>query len=127
MFAGLNTNVPYRGAVFHVQTETGGAKHPIITTLLYHQGAILYSKKTGYAEVLGEAGLAERLSEMMRAQHIAVIRDLEEGRLAGAEEAVGGAAPAEAGAAGAKAAADNGGKKAIDEMVMEYIFSEAGR
>ena len=34
MVGGFNTNVRYRGRIYHVQTEDGGAESPQIVTLL---------------------------------------------------------------------------------------------
>jgi hypothetical protein len=52
MLTGFNTNVPYKDQTFHVQTEDGGTRNPVLTTLLYHKGAILVSEKTSYADLL---------------------------------------------------------------------------
>jgi len=52
MIVGFNHNVNYRGTTFHVQTEDSGLQRPQLTTLLYHGGTILSSKKTLYADII---------------------------------------------------------------------------
>lgn len=71
MVGGFNTNVRYRGRVFHVQTEVSGDGSPSIVTLLYEGGAILYSKKQGY-----EGGAGPEVRELMEWQHRETVRHL---------------------------------------------------
>lgn len=76
MLIGYNTNIKYRGKVYHVQTEDSGPANPQIVTLLYHQGAILSSKKTNYAHLMGRPDFEERLRELMKQQHRDMIMEL---------------------------------------------------
>ena len=43
MITGFNSDVKYRGLVYHVQTEDKGAENPLIETLIYKGGEILAS------------------------------------------------------------------------------------
>ncbi|HET6514462.1 MAG TPA: hypothetical protein VFG09_04825 [Thermodesulfovibrionales bacterium] len=80
MLIGYNTNVPYKGKMYHVQTEdTGQARHTLVT-LLYYEGAILRSQKTSYAEFIGRPDFKERVRELMKEQHKAMIKGLIAGR-----------------------------------------------
>ncbi len=88
MLTGYNTDFKFQGKVYHVQTEDGGANSPFITSLLYHQGAILASRKTSYADILKADCLDEVVRELMMEQHKQMIRDLMQGKLE-----VPGAAP----------------------------------
>lgn len=83
MLIGYNTNVKYRGKTYHVQTEDSGPTNPQIVTLLYHQGAILASKKTNYAHLLGQPDLEEKLRNLMKQQHREMMMELK--RIAGGE------------------------------------------
>jgi hypothetical protein len=115
MIAGYNTNVPYEDEIFHVQTEDGGRRHPVITTLLYHQGAILMSKNTGYADLLVEEGWEERVAEMMKEQHKGIIRQLMRGKLKVVEEIAGAG----------KVTLAKGDEDDIDveDLIMEYLIT----
>ena len=63
MHNGFNTNVPYKGKMYHVQTEDGGARNPVLTTMLYHKGEILATEKSSYAEVLVDDDWKEKVLE----------------------------------------------------------------
>ena len=80
MLIGFNTNVPYKGKVYHVQTEDSGLSNPCIITLLYFQGAILRSVKTGYAHIVGRPDFEVQLRDLMKHQHREMIRALIKGK-----------------------------------------------
>lgn len=69
MLVGYNTNVPYKGVLYHVQTEDNGLRNPVIITLLYQKGVILASKKTSYADIAANPDYKERVRELMKEQH----------------------------------------------------------
>ena len=73
---GFNHNIKHKGKVYHVQTEDSGAANPHIITHLFVGGNILASKKTGYADIVKTANLAELVREMMEEQHKEMLRNL---------------------------------------------------
>jgi hypothetical protein len=81
MLTGYNTDFKCQGKVYHVQTEDGGVNSPFITSLLYHQGAILASRKTSYADILKADCLDDVVRDLMMEQHKQMIRDLIQGKL----------------------------------------------
>lgn len=81
MLSGFNTNVRHRGALFHVQTEDSGRRHPHVITHLYHGGTILASEKSSYGEQLGESDLADTVRALMERQHAAMLKRLRGGEL----------------------------------------------
>ncbi|MBI2412550.1 MAG: hypothetical protein HYV24_05015 [Deltaproteobacteria bacterium] len=76
---GLNQNISLNGEVYHIQTEDGGRKNPVVTTVLFKNGAILASKKTAYEEILGSEKLDVAVGEIMREQHTLVLKQLKSG------------------------------------------------
>lgn len=88
MLSGINTNFKYKGETFHIQTEDGGADSPVITTLLFKDGAIYASKRTDYGEVLKPDSSKEAVQELMREQHKGMIRDLTSGVIVRASEEI---------------------------------------
>ncbi|NKE72537.1 hypothetical protein [Candidatus Manganitrophus noduliformans] len=80
MLSGINTDIQFKGEVYHVQTEDGGTNNPIITTLLFKGGAIFSSKKTNYAEILQSPSYQEVVKELMKEQHKSMVRDLTAGK-----------------------------------------------
>ncbi len=83
MLVGYNTNVTYKGTVYHIQTEDSGIKNPVIITLLYLKGTILSSKKISYAQFAGSHDYKEKVRELMKEQHKNMIRELISGKLTG--------------------------------------------
>lgn len=81
MLTGYNTDFKFDGKVFHCQTEDGGVHSPFITSLMYHQGAILASRKTSYADILRADCLEDVVRELMMEQHKQMIRDLMQNKL----------------------------------------------
>jgi hypothetical protein len=80
MLIGYNTNVPYKGTIYHVQTEDSGLKNPVIVTLLYVKGSILASKKSNYAHLASSPDCKEKVREMMKEQHKTMIKELIAGK-----------------------------------------------
>jgi hypothetical protein len=83
MLVGYNTNISYKEKVYHVQTEDSGQSNPMIVTLLYSKGAILASQKTSYAHILAEPDYKDKVREIMKAQHKAMLKGLLAGRYTG--------------------------------------------
>ncbi len=78
---GFNNNFKHKGAIYHIQTEDSGVKHPhIITHLFADGGRIVKSVKTSYASVLHETNMAEVVRNMMKEQHKAMIIALRDGQ-----------------------------------------------
>jgi hypothetical protein len=113
MLSGYNTNVPYEEEVFHVQTEDGGVRNPVITTLLYHEGAILLSQVTRYADVLNDANWQDKVAELMKRQHKNIVRKLMRGKLREVEAIAGAGSPEPAVEA----------KVDIEEIILDYIIT----
>jgi hypothetical protein len=81
MLTGYNTDFKFQGQIYHCQTEDGGHNNPYITSLMYHQGAILASRKTSYADIIKADCLDDVVRELMMEQHKQMIRDLMQGKL----------------------------------------------
>jgi hypothetical protein len=69
MNLGFNQNINYGGEVYHVQTEDGGTRNPVITTLLFKGGVIIASKRTDYSDIIKSDQLDTVVKEIMRQQH----------------------------------------------------------
>ncbi len=80
MLVGYNTNISYKDKIYHVQTEDSGTNNPVIVTLLYSKGAILASKKTSYAHIVGDPDLNEKVRKLMQEQHKGIVKELFTGK-----------------------------------------------
>ncbi len=126
MLVGYNTNVPYKGKLYHVQTEDNGLKNPVIITLLYFKGTILASKKIGYAHLAGTPAHTEKVRELMKDQHKDMIKELIRGKFTGEEKTEEKVAPAaeEAVTTEEKEAPLSKGQisKSLDDILLDYII-----
>lgn len=125
MLIGYNTNVPYKGKTYHVQTEDSGLSNPCIVTLLYRSGAILRSIKTSYGHLLGSPDLEQQIREMMKHQHREMIRELVKGkcdiRQSEREKEPSAEAEEKAVMTVEQESAPKELKKSLDEILLEHI------
>ncbi len=123
MLVGYNTNVPYKGKLYHVQTEDNGTRNPVIITLLYIQGTILASKKTSYAHLVSDPGCKEAVRELMKEQHKTMIKELVRG-VHTEEESAGGqaAAPVRSQAEETKPEQKEQIARSLDDILLDYII-----
>ncbi|HEY7215590.1 MAG TPA: hypothetical protein VIC28_13250 [Thermoanaerobaculia bacterium] len=151
MITGYNTDVRHREVVFHVQTEDKGVSNPFIESLVYVGGQVLATRRASYAEILAEGKDEKEIIALMDHQHrtmIAAIRhgkldarlaELEAGRRTGAHAAVEAprvrpptgwvpvspAASATGERAVAVPAAAARVERTLDQVILEYLTSEA--
>lgn len=81
---GYNNNIPYKGQVYHVQTEDSGSKRPhVITHLFADGGRIIKTRKTSYADLVGDGSqdIADQVRSLMREQHKGMVISLRDGDL----------------------------------------------
>lgn len=76
MLTGFNNNIVYKNETFHIQTEDGGPKNPVITTLIYRKGAIVASKKSNYEHIMKEENAEKTIRQLMENQHKNMIKAL---------------------------------------------------
>ena len=128
MLVGYNTNVPYKGTIYHVQTEDNGLKNPVIITLLYLKGTILASKKINYAHITSSPDYKEKIRELMKEQHKNMIKELIAGKHTTAVEA----APGPGSGPLPREQAENSSEqqdepksqtaKSLDDILLDYII-----
>jgi hypothetical protein len=138
MLVGYNTNIAYKGTVYHVQTEDSGIRNPHIITLLYDKGTILARKKTSYAHIANAPDFKEQVRELMKEQHKAMIKELIHGKLTASQEeprqvpaspaAVSPAPAPEPASAEKPPAAEQNAKaqisRSLDDILLDYILRE---
>jgi len=145
MLTGFNTDFKYQDKIYHCQTEDGGVNNPYITSLMYHQGAILARRQTDYSDILKADCLEDVVRDLMKEQHKQMIRDLMQGKLetnanAQPQTAAAPAVPtpkAAASAPAAKAAAppppppppppklpEEVKEKSLDDIILEFLEQE---
>jgi hypothetical protein len=80
MITGFNTDVPYQGEVYHVQTEDKGKDNPMVESLIYKGGEILGARRTAYSKFLKNGYDEKVVIKFMEEQHRSVIDEVRRGR-----------------------------------------------
>jgi hypothetical protein len=80
LITGFNTDVKYKGVVYHVQTEDKGASNPLIETLIYKGGEILASRRLPYTDLVKGPGDEAGITRLMEDQHKGMIMEVKRGR-----------------------------------------------
>jgi len=108
VITGFNTDVKYKGVIYHVQTEDKGRGNPIIETLIYKGGEILGSRRLPYADLLKSPEDESTITKLMEDQHKGMIIEVKRGRFAPVDDKP----PAE--------------DLSLDEIVLAYLAARAG-
>lgn len=88
MITGFNTDVKYRGVVYHVQTEDKGTANPLIETLIYKGGEILASRRLPYRDLVKDPADEPSILKLMEDQHKGMIMEIKRGRFDAGERTV---------------------------------------
>ncbi len=80
MITGFNTDVPYKGEVFHVQTEDKGKDNPMVESLIYKGGEILGARRTAYSKFLPNGYDEKTIIKFMENQHRSIIKEIKHGK-----------------------------------------------
>ncbi len=80
MLTGFNTDIPFNGKTYHVQTEDREGDDPIFESLVYTQGQILDAYRTRYANLVAKGYDQKALAGVLESQHKRIIRWIKNGR-----------------------------------------------
>jgi hypothetical protein len=80
MIFGYNTEISYKKRKYHIQTEDRGVKHPVIETLVYNKGEIVFSTKQNYGHLLEHEDVEKKVKKILEEQHNEVISNIKEGK-----------------------------------------------
>lgn len=108
MLPGINTDAMHDGVNYHVQTEDLGTKNPIILTLVYRNGAVIFRETFDYGQSLVADPSPSLLRTLMDGQHRRVLRQVSEGEFTprtGGPEAPDPAPPS----------------KTVEDLIEEYL------
>jgi hypothetical protein len=107
VITGFNTDVKFRGVVYHVQTEDKGPQNPLIETLIYKGGEILASRRLPYSDVVSDPTDEAAITKLMEDQHKGMMLEVKRGKY----EPVGEKAVLE--------------DLSLDEIVLAYLAGRA--
>jgi hypothetical protein len=81
VLTGYNTDIEYSGTTYHVQTEDKGRGNPLVESLVYTAGEILYTRRTPYHDLVAQEIDREAVASLMERQHRAIVEAVQTGRL----------------------------------------------
>lgn len=81
VLTGYNTDIDYAETTYHVQTEDKGRSNPIVESLVYARGEILYSRRTSYQELVDQNVESDAIATLMERQHHTIVEAIRRGRL----------------------------------------------
>jgi len=107
MITGFNTDVPYNGQVFHVQTEDKGKDNPMVESLIYKGGEILGARRTAYSKFLPNGYDEKTVVKFMEDQHRRIIEEIKHGAF---DKSAGGLLGDE-----------TVGDQSLDQVILNYL------
>ena len=119
MITGYNTDVKHQDRVFHVQTEDKGASNPYIETLIYVGGQVLAAQRSSYAELVQDGIDRKVVGARMEQQHQTMISAIKSGEYEQKVAELFGTPASEA------AEEEATGDRTLDEVILEYLTTEA--
>jgi len=126
VLTGYNTDIDFRGMTYHVQTEDKGRSNPVIESLVYANGEILYSRRTQYRELVDEGIDVKAVASLMDRQHRTIVEAIRRGMLEelsshpevadeGDDTAVSSASPL---------VPSQGEDRTLDQVILEYLEAQ---
>jgi hypothetical protein len=137
VLTGYNTDIDNAGTTYHVQTEDKGRSNPIVESLVYARGEILYSRRTSYQDLVDEKVENSAIATLMERQHHTIIEVIRRGRLAQLTDEPasvnedddtnisrdGDIGPLVA----EEPAGDDGDEPTLDQVILDYLAAQRGR
>jgi len=135
VLTGYNTDIDHAGTTYHVQTEDKGRANPIVESLVYARGEILYSRRTSYRDLVEEEVENSAIATLMERQHHTIVEVIRRGRLAQLVD--GPATVSEEDDTGISRDHDiglldasgerNGDEPTLDKVILDYLAAQRGR
>jgi len=82
VLTGFNTDIEHSGTTYHVQTEDKGRSNPLVESLVYTSGEILYTRRTPYDDLVEQDVDREAVASLMERQHRSIVNAVQAGGLA---------------------------------------------
>lgn len=83
MVKGLNSDIVYKGSIYHIQTEDWGYENPYLVTQVFRSGAVIKVFKIPYTKVLPRGAQSEpkAIRTALEVQHHSILDLLVSGQL----------------------------------------------
>jgi hypothetical protein len=134
VLTGYNTDIENAGTTYHVQTEDKGRSNPVVESLVYARGEILYSRRTSYQDLVDQNVESDAIATLMERQHHTIVEAIHRGRLAnlGDEPIVPGddddtSISRDRDDPPAAGAVDQHDEPTLDQVILDYLAAQRGR
>jgi hypothetical protein len=135
VLTGYNTDIEHAGTTYHVQTEDKGRSNPIVESLVYARGEILYSRRTSYQDLVDQKVESDAIAAIMDRQHRTIVETIRRGRLSQLNEDPDLVSDDDdtftsrdgAGRSGPTSSPDLGDEPTLDQVILDYLAAQRGR
>jgi len=128
VLTGFNTDIEHSGTTYHVQTEDKGRGNPLVESLVYTSGEILYTRRTPYHDLVEQDVDREAIASLMERQHRSIVDAVQAGglaRLTGEIEEI--AAEDDTTITHRDAEAIAGEEPSLDQVILDYLEAQRDR
>jgi len=129
VLTGYNTDIQHSGTTYHVQTEDKGRANPLVESLVYTSGEILYTRRTPYHDLVEQDVDKEAIASLMDRQHRAIVNAVQTG---GLEQLTGAVKepPNADDTTITHSTVDHPGdqeEQSLDQVILDYLESQRGQ
>ncbi len=130
VLTGFNTDIEFSGTTYHVQTEDKGRGNPLVESLVYTSGEILYSRRTPYHDLVEQNVDREAVASLMERQHRSIVNAVQSG---GVEQLTGKAQnlPTDDDTtligSQEKVVRAGGEEPSLDQVILDYLEAQRDR
>ncbi len=129
VLTGYNTDIEYSGTVYHVQTEDKGQNNPLVESLVYTAGEILYTRRTPYHDLIAEEVDKGAVATLMERQHRTIVQAVQAGGVNRLTGTIAVASPDDTTISSkeARRAAPAGNESSLDQVILDYLEAQRER
>ena len=124
VLTGFNTDIDYSGTTYHVQTEDKGRSNPLVESLVYTSGEILYSRRTPYDDLVEQDVDREAIATLMERQHRSIVDAVHTGGLARLTGKIEIAAEDDTTITHGEDGPDADEEPSLDQVILDYLESQ---
>ena len=124
VLTGYNTDIDHSGTTYHVQTEDKGRGNPMVESLVYTSGEILYSRRTPYDDLVEQDVDRETIATLMERQHRSIVDAVHSGGLARLTGKIEIAADDDTTITHREAEPVTSEEPSLDQVILDYLESQ---
>ena len=124
VLTGFNTDIQHSGTTYHVQTEDKGRGNPMVESLVYTSGEILYSRRTPYDDLVEQDVDRETIATLMERQHRSIVDAVHSGGLARLTGKIEIAADDDTTITHREAEPVTSEEPSLDQVILDYLESQ---